>query len=220
MSTGHRFEQVSRRVLRCRRCGRFVPRTDASLALWMPTCAAAKCATDLAGFTIGSMTLGEAVLEIAISQLGVHEQGGDNTGPEVDEFLREVGLPPGNSWCAAFVYWCFRQGAQQLKIVNPCPRTAGAVKLWTLADATWRTQVPAPGCIYVLDHGGGKGHAGIVEAIDGLQVATEISGNTNQAGSRQGNTVWRHSGPPEVTHGGRLLGYVDIDRAAAVPLVA
>jgi CHAP domain-containing protein len=163
-------------------------------------------------------SLQEAAVEIAVSQLGVHEEGGNNRGPKVDEFLASVGLDPGFAWCASFVYWCFRQAAQQLGLVNPCPRTAGAVRLWTLTEPICRDQFPAPGAIYVLDHGGGKGHAGIVESIDADGMISEISGNTNAAGSREGNAVARHAGrSPEVVHGGKLLGYLCLDRAAQAP---
>ena len=109
----------------------------------------------------------EAAIAVAVSQIGVHEQGGQNRGPEVDEYVRSVGLDPagGYSWCAAWVFWVFKQAAAQLGLVNPCPRTAGAVKLWTLTEPICRDLVPAPGAIYVLDHEGGKGHAGIIESI-------------------------------------------------------
>lgn len=176
-------------------------------------------------------SIGLVALEIAVSQLGVHEQGANNSGPEVDQYLAAVGLPPGFSWCAAFVYWCFREacrrrplelapGVEYIPPPVPCPRTAGAVKLWTLAETYQRVQVPAPGLVYVLDHGGGKGHAGIVESVsDGMVV--EISGNTNAAGSREGNCVARHAAAsPAVVHGGRLLGYIDCDAPLARALVA
>jgi hypothetical protein len=162
-------------------------------------------------------SLQQAAVEIAVSQLGVHEQGGNNRGPEVDLYLASVGLGPGFSWCSAFVFWCFREAARRLGLVNPCPRTAGAVKLWTLTEPICRDQTPAPGAIYVLDHGGGKGHAGIVESIDDAGVISEVSGNTNQAGSREGNAVGMHAGAPATVHGGTLLGYLHLDRAAQAP---
>jgi hypothetical protein len=165
-------------------------------------------------------SLSQTALEIAVSQLGVHEQGANNAGPEVNEYLRAVRLPPGFAWCSGFLVWCFDRAAKRLGIVNPCPRTAGAVKLWELAEAVCRSQTPAPGLIYVLRHDGGKGHAGIVESVsDG--IVTEISGNTNPAGSREGNAVARHAGAtPAVVHGGRLLGYINLDLAAQAPDVA
>lgn len=161
------------------------------------------------------MTLQEAAINVAVAELGVTEVGGNNRGPRVNQYLASVGLDPGYSWCASFVFWCFRQAAQQLGIVNPCPRTAGAVRLWTLTEPICRDLVPAPGAIYVLDHGGGKGHAGIIESIDDEGTISEISGNTNAAGSREGNAVARHIGSPAAVHGGTLLGYLLLDKACS-----
>lgn len=36
--------------------------------------------------------------------VGLGEEGGDNRGQMVELFLREVKHPPGQPWCAAFVY--------------------------------------------------------------------------------------------------------------------
>jgi len=163
------------------------------------------------------MLLSQQALTVAVSTIGVHEQGGNNQGPEVDLYLASVGLNPDFPWCAAWVYYVFRQAAQQLGLPNPCPRTGSAIKMWKLSDMAWRDSNPAPGAIYVLDHGGGIGHVGIVETSDDTGVLTEISGNTNAAGSREGNCVWRHSGPPEVSHGGTLLGFIYLDRAMVQP---
>ena len=61
----------------------------------------------------------------------------------------------------------------------------------------------------MLQHSAHTGHVGIVEQVDlAGNVLTEVSGNTNEAGMREGNAVWRHDGPPEKSHGGVLLGYL------------
>ena len=51
------------------------------------------------------ITLQPALL-IATAQafVGLGEEGGDNRGQMVELFLTEVGQPPGQPWCAAFVY--------------------------------------------------------------------------------------------------------------------
>lgn len=166
------------------------------------------------------MSLSQTAIEIAVSQLGVHEQGGNNRGPEVDLYLASVGLGPGYSWCAAFVFWCFREAAQRLALVNPCPRTAGAVKIWTHAEPICRITAPVPGAIYVLEHDPtkGTGHAGIIETVNADGTISEVSGNTNAAGSREGNAVARHTGAsPQSIHGGVLLGLLNLDLAAQGP---
>jgi CHAP domain-containing protein len=161
-----------------------------------------------------STGLGEAAITCALSQLGVTEVGGNNRGPEVEEYLRSVGLAAGFAWCAAFSYWCFRVGANRVQLVNPCPRTGGGLNLWRLADPVCHTATPARGCIYVLDHGKGQSHVGIVELVNADGTISEISGNTNEDGSRDGNAVWRHTGKdPSASHGGKLLGYLNMDSA-------
>jgi hypothetical protein len=60
--------------------------------------------------------------------------------------------------------------------------------------------------IFMLDLGGGKGHAGLVIEVRGDHVIT-IEGNTNPGGSSDGFGVFRRDARPIVT--GVLLGYLD-----------
>ena len=75
--------------------------------------------------------LAEAI-EVARSQIGVMEEPpGSNRGPEVDEYIRRVGLnPAGNfAWCAAFLYFCFDEAARTQGRENPVIKTAGDVEM-------------------------------------------------------------------------------------------
>jgi hypothetical protein len=117
------------------------------------------------------------------------------------------------------VFYGYMKAATKLAMRNPCPRTAGVLRMWELLPDHFKTQIPKPGAIYFLDHGKGLGHEGIVEAVTpALVVASEISGNTNEQGSREGNAIARHLGPPELSHHGKLLGYADF--SLPVPAVA
>lgn len=136
-------------------------------------------------------------LEIATTQVGVSEIGGANCGPEVEKYLASVGLPKGNSWCMSFVYWCFQQAATELHVKNPLVKTGGVLKGWN--DATCKKIVAAeavnnpslikPGQIFIIDHGGGLGHTGIVKSVNGGFLTT-IEGNTNNTQSREGIGVF------------------------------
>jgi hypothetical protein len=140
-----------------------------------------------------------SVLETAASQLHVRETG-QNRGPEVDEYLRAVGLDPtqkSHAWCISFVYWCFRQAANRLDVRNPCVRTPGVMKHWAFAPEPARLSAQAalddphlvrPGAIFIIDHGHGLGHAGLVARVQAGRIQT-IEGNTNLAGSREGDGV-------------------------------
>lgn len=150
----------------------------------------------------------------AISQINVVEQPiGSNRGPEVDEYLRAVGLDPVGqhySWCAAFVYWSYQQAATKLGVANPLIKTAGCLDHWQKAKCTKLTAAEAladpsrivPGCVFIIDHGGGLGHTGIVESANGGNLIT-IEGNTNSGQSREGYGVFRLNRRkiPQITKG-------------------
>lgn len=171
--------------------------------------------------TITAADLAAGALAEAAARIGVKEnQRTKNSGLEVDEYLRAVGLGPGYAWCSAFVYYCSREAARNLHATTPVPRTAGALKMWALADAACRSQTPAVGAVIVLDHGDGKGHVGFVEAVHDDGSITSIEGNTNEAGSREGNAVARHSRwRPQDGKRGVLKGYLDFSRATVRPAI-
>jgi len=144
-------------------------------------------------------------LEVADSQIGVMEKPpGSNRGPEVDKYLRLVGLDPAAGsfpWCAAFVYFCFDQASQELDETNPVVKTASVLDHWNKAGRQGITRIlqseavsnPAlvtPGQIFILSTGGGSGHTGLIESVNGGKLVT-IEGNTNVGGSREGIGVFR-----------------------------
>ena len=143
-------------------------------------------------------------LEIATSQIGVMEKPpGSNRGPEVDEYVRRVGLSPAGkfAWCVAFIYFCFDEAAISLGRANPMIKTAGVLDHWTRAGAKGIPRVtkakaeqnPAlvkPGQIFTIDTGGGLGHAGFVLEVAGGKLIT-VEGNTNDTGARDGIGVFR-----------------------------
>jgi CHAP domain len=126
-----------------------------------------------------------------------------NRGPQVDEYLKRAGVSPGLSWCCAFVYWCFDEAAKELKLANPMLRTAGCLDHWNRCAAQGAQRVLAAqavnnpalvqaGMIFVMDHGNGLGHTGLVENVEGGLMAT-IEGNTDASRTREGGGVYRLS---------------------------
>ena len=84
---------------------------------------------------------------------------------------------------------------------NPLVRTAGCLDLWERASAHGTRCIPAgiatenpglvaAGMIFIMDHGGGLGHTGLVEKVSG-GLLTTIEGNTNASKSREGGGVYR-----------------------------
>lgn len=124
-----------------------------------------------------------------------------NRGPEVDTYLHRAGAGLGLSWCCAFVYWCFDEAAQNLGKANPMIKTAGCLDHWRRAPEKGAQCLPAlraiknpaelkPGMIFIMDHGGGLGHTGLVEKVEG-GLLTTIEGNTDATGGREGGGVYR-----------------------------
>lgn len=157
------------------------------------------------------MSVRMEALRIAQSQVGVRETS-RNSGAEVDAYLSSVGLGPGFSWCAAFVHWCFEVGAASVQLANPCPHTAGALRLWDLCEPHERDREPTfvavqPGDVFVIDHGHGQGHVGFVESTASPETLWTIEGNTNPGGSREGDGVYRRQrSRAEITRGYLRIG--------------
>jgi hypothetical protein len=139
-------------------------------------------------------------IRIALDELGVKEDPpGSNNGPRIKEYLRCVGLPVGNAWCAAFVYWSAEQAAAHQNRMNPLIKTASCLTHWHLnrvgeklnaSRAIAHPELIQPGSIFILDRGKGKGHTGLVTGILENQLFT-IEGNTNQMHSAEGEGVYQ-----------------------------
>ena len=168
--------------------------------------------------------LNQQALAHAITQIGVKEDPpGSNKGKEVEAYLRSVGLPGGYAWCAAFVYWCHQQAADELEIPNPVYRTAGVMEHWRNCHLRGGKRLDRektnianikPGMIFVMDFGGGKGHTGIVESVDvEKRMVFCIEGNTNEAGHREGIAVMKRV-RPWVT----LKGFIEYAAKETAPL--
>jgi hypothetical protein len=139
------------------------------------------------------MTLAQSSLEVATRQIGVTEiPKGSNAGPEVEIYLKSVGLTKGYSWCMAFVFWCVLEASKKQGIPNPLKKTAGVLAQWNSRPELRRSK-PEPGFVFIMDYGKGLGHTGFVEKVlPGGKIQT-IEGNTNADGSREGYAVCRRT---------------------------
>jgi len=113
----------------------------------------------------------------------VRERTGNNDGLRVTEYLHYVNVPEGSAWCAAFVSWVFGQTGY------PAPRTAWSPALFPLNK---RTKQIRPAVVFGIYFSQFRriAHCGLVERQDGDWIVT-IEGNTNLAGSREGDGVYR-----------------------------
>ena len=148
----------------------------------------------------------KAAIDFAVRQIGVMERPlGSNRGPEVDQYLRAVGLNSRSgsfAWCVAFTHFCYLKAAESLGRDNPHIKTAGVLEHWNLAarkpgvlritksQAIGDASLVKPGSLFIIDLGSGHGHSGMVlETASGRLVT--IEGNTNDGGSREGIGVFR-----------------------------
>jgi hypothetical protein len=145
------------------------------------------------------MTLAELAVEIALSYDGVREHGGNNRGPEVEMFQKAIGLVPGDPWCAAFVCFCIQQAAKNLGIKLRFQYGGSVYKLWT-RNVDLQMSEPAENCIFLINHGLSKagtriGHTGFCVGRNQSHTETleTMEGNTNAAGSRDGDGCYHKS---------------------------
>ena len=142
---------------------------------------------------MGGSEIGRTALQFAINELnaGAGEQGGNNKGPWIKKYLQPTGLAEGNSWCAAFISWCFLQAAGGDKKNMPFKYTAGARNVYNqlkqksfIYDANI-TQ-PLPGDIVTwwrVSMPSGFGHIAIVHHFkDGFLYTLEGNKAANVAG--------------------------------------
>ncbi|WP_421977145.1 CHAP domain-containing protein [Roseivirga seohaensis] len=133
------------------------------------------------------------ILSIARSQIGVREKTGNNDGFDVEKYLATTGLGAGYAWCAAYVNWVY----QQAGICKPTSLQAWSPSWFPPERTYWSVgeneyQPPMPGDVFGIffSSKGRIAHVGIIEDWNG-KYANTIEGNTNDAGSREGDGVYR-----------------------------
>ena len=124
------------------------------------------------------------------SQLGVRELTGNNDGVAVEKYLSYVWLKKGQPWCAAFVSWSFGQNGIKKA------RSGGCVQLMEQGTTIYKSGViretPQKADVFFIYYAekGRVAHTGLIDYW-GEDFVTTVEGNTNGAGSREGNGVYR-----------------------------
>jgi len=124
------------------------------------------------------------------SQVGIREKTGHNDGVEVERYLSYVWLKKGNPWCAAFVSWTFGQNGIKKA------RSGGCVQLMeqgrTIYKSGKQTLEPQQADVFFIWFSNLKrvAHTGFVDKWSDTWVTT-VEGNTNEAGSREGDGVYK-----------------------------
>lgn len=134
----------------------------------------------------------EKVAGIYTSEIGVREASGRNDGERVEMYLRSTGLGKGNAWCAAFVCWTFIQADVKAVVSAWSPSWFAKNVIYTRGDNGNTT--PARADVFGIWFADKKriAHVGFIDEWDSKSSFTiTVEGNTNDAGSREGDGVYR-----------------------------
>ncbi len=130
------------------------------------------------------------LVESYTSQIGVREATGNNDGKAVEMYLKTVGLDKGYPWCAAFVKW----NLVQCNISNTINGMALSChnKNNVVYEKNHFIKDPEPGDVFTLFYPklGRIGHTGFFDEQINSSIYKSVEGNTNEAGSREGDGVF------------------------------
>lgn len=132
------------------------------------------------------------VIEVAMQEVGVREATGQNDGFHVEKYLATTGLSGGYAWCAALVNWVMLQVGYDI----PATLRAWSPSWFPPNKTFWINGVaefiqPIPGDVFGIyfKSKGRIAHVGLIKKWKG-HYANTIEGNTNDAGSREGDGVY------------------------------
>lgn len=134
----------------------------------------------------------QKVVQTYSSEIGVREATGRNDGVRVVEYLRAANRKQGDAWCAAFVTWTFKQSGVKAVVSGWSPSWFTRNVIYTRGKAG--NKLPQQADVFGLYFSklGRIGHVGFIDNWpDGESKCITVEGNTNEAGSREGDGVYR-----------------------------
>ena len=145
--------------------------------------------------SLSTISFRDRLVFIACAETGTKEVG-DNGGDRVREYQAATWLEPSAwPWCAAFICWIVREAMSDSEKFTR-PRTAGA---WDFENWARGKHGVVPGVRLIKPAAGVKAGDIVVFTFSHIGVATAdstgnsvltVEGNTNAAGSREGDGVW------------------------------
>lgn len=127
----------------------------------------------------------KALVDLALTQVGVHEDGGDNDGPIVRMYQSVIGKPEKESWCVSFLQWCVREVDLKFGSKTILFPTESSQLLWLRTPTAARVTLPEPGAVLVwtvFDQKGlptSRGHVGIVKEVIDSNFVLCAEGNSS-----------------------------------------
>ncbi|NOS94542.1 MAG: hypothetical protein HOP30_21740 [Cyclobacteriaceae bacterium] len=142
----------------------------------------------------------EKIAQTYTAEIGVRELTGRNDGARVEEYLAVTGFKKGNAWCAAFIAWSLERTSSDLHVLIKHPKSAWAPSwfppaktIYVKADK-YRNVKPDRADVFGIYYAKDNriGHVGFIDQWPPNQdYAITVEGNTNTAGSREGDGVYR-----------------------------
>lgn len=165
---------------------------------------------DLSGVKtdLAPTTARDRVVHRAIHEIGVREEGGNNRGERIGQYLATTGLPEGHPWCAAFTKWVYAQEGLETP-----GATAWSPSWFPNKRVIWsqgRDMTPIQkGDIFGIYYTNLKriGHVGIIESITPSAMFITIEGNTGDDGGREGDVVKRTKRSPKMVF--KIANWID-----------
>jgi hypothetical protein len=144
---------------------------------------------------IQAVALGAALAE---ADHKVREAGGNNRGPRIREYLKNVGFAEGAPWCAAFVQYCADVAARGLGVVNPLDDVVQEALVQSYYDRLQGSEIAAefvkPGDLALFKFSGSErwNHIGFVAQPPRADRTTfwTVEGNTGDVDQRDGDGVY------------------------------
>lgn len=138
---------------------------------------------------IAARIVGEATKFVGVREFGY------NKGPEVELFQKFTdGRASGEAWCMAFVQYITGQVCKHygLKAKSVLYASENCQKVYEMCLRKYRTDAPGKGFIFIQQQRKVKwrGHTGFCKGKSTAGIFPSIEGNTNKAGSTEGDGVY------------------------------
>jgi LysM repeat protein len=142
---------------------------------------------------LNNFTIRNKIKETYYSQIGIREKTGNNDGYDVEKYLNSAGLGKGYPWCASFIYWVYLKNNLKISVKYPAwvPSYFPPNKL-IYVRGKFENKKPKPGDLIGIWFRSKNrlAHIGFYDDEDDKFFIT-VEGNTNNAGSREGDGVYR-----------------------------
>ena len=139
-----------------------------------------------------AVSLQQNVVNTYTAEIGVRELTGHHDGVRVIQYLQAAKLTKGNPWCAAFVCWTYNQVNVHTVISGYSPTWFPASNtIYTRGSGTNRIPDRADVFGIYFSNKGRIAHVGFIDKWPQKNsYCITVEGNTNEAGSREGDGVY------------------------------